>query len=282
MCTAVWRCVWTMSCLALVLGSDCCHGPDCRCSPHVCRAPEISANVTASGLTVKCVESRCACVTDELDTCTYGGTWTGETLVDWTDGRWHDCIRVTHTVPFQASAILRWWDDSNKCMGHSLLNIDIGLASVRRNVYVDFERAFWHTTAFHNEFRVKATSGCEECDRPMAGSSTMFLTLELDPPIPGTRVEIQNCTVSTRSGKTGEVLSQFPLRTDGLYQNSNLNDNRTRLTYIPFWDDLTNSPFQQLRCDWGVFNGTSGTSGTSDRSYLLLDPKEQGVLVHTT
>lgn len=268
-----------LSCLAMVLASKCCQGPNCRCSPHHCRSPEISANVTASGLSVKCVESRCACVTDELDTGTYGGTWLGETFLDWTDGRWHNCIRITRTDPFQASAILRWWDDSTKCMGHSLLQLDLRLAPVQRNVYIDFERAVWHTTVFDNEFMVKATSGCEGCDRPVAGSSTMFLTLELDPPIPGTRVEIQNCTVSTRSGETGEVLSEFPLIMEGLYQNGNLNDHRTRLTYVPFWDDLTNSPFQQLRCDWGILNGTSGTS---ERSYLLLDPKEQGVLVHTT
>ena len=271
------QCVLLLCCLSLSLASRCCH--DCQCSRHTCHPPEISANVTSSGLSVNCMGSTCACVMDELDPCTYGGTWSGETLFEWTDGRWHRCIRITHTEPFQASAILRWWDDRTKCMGHSLLNIDINLASVQRNIYVDFERVFWHNATFDNEFRVKATSGCEECDRPEVGSSTMFFNIELSPPIPGTLVQIQNCSVQTRNGETGEVLSVFPLITTGLYQNSNLNSNRTHLTYIPFWDDLTNSPFQQFRCDWAIVNGTSGTS---ERSYMLLDPKEQGVLVHTT
>lgn len=271
------RLVVLLSIVALALSSDCC--PGCQCAPHTCHAPQISANVTSSGLTVKCGDSTCACVTDELDSCTYGGTWLGETLIDWTDGRWHNCIRVTHTDPFQATAILRWWDDSTKCMGHSLLNLDIHLASVQRNVYIEFERAIWHTTEFHNEFKVKATSGCEGCTHPTVGTSTMFLNLELDPPIPNTHVEITNCSVRTRSGETGEVLSTFPLITEGNYQNGNLNVNRTRITYVPFWDDVTNSPYQQLKCDWGILNGTTGTT---ERAYMLLDPKEQGVLVHST
>ena len=275
--TALLRLALLLSGQLLLCASDCC--PSCQCQPHTCRAPEISATVTLSGLSINCSDSVCACVTDELDSCTYGGTWLGETLVDWTDGRWHKCIRVVRTDPFQASAILRWWDASTKCMGHSLLNLDIRFADAQRNVYIDFERSVWHTTEFNNEFKVKATSGCEGCERPVAGTSTLFLNLELDPPIPGTHVAIQNCSVQTRSGETGEVLSVFRLITEGQYQNGNLNANRTRLTYIPFWDDLTNSPFQHLNCDWAILNGTTGTT---ERAYMILDPKEQGVLVHGT
>ena len=55
-----------------------------------------------------------------------------------------------------------------------------------------------------------------------------------------------------------------------------MNANRTRMTYTPFWDDVTNSPYQVVNCDWAIFNGTRGSAG---RAYMLADPKEVGVLV---
>lgn len=261
--------------------SACCTGTNqhsCRpCARQQCRPPQISTNITSDGLTVTCTDSICACVVDELDSCTYGGTWSGLTQFKWDDARWHHCIRITHTDPFQASATIRWWDDNNKCMGHSLLNIDIQLKTVRRNVYVDFEQSVWHTAHFQNDFFVKATSGCEECDRPIVGESVMYFEVALDPTVPGTQVQLRNCSVQTRAGKNGEVLSVFPIRTEGIQANGELNANKTRLTYTPFWDDITNSPFQEIQCDWAILNGTTGSS---ERAYMIADPKEKGILIH--
>jgi hypothetical protein len=265
--------------IMLVTIHGCC--PTCSCPRYTCRPPQISANISANGVSISCPDSTCACVADELDTCTYGGTWSGETLIEWSDARWVRCIRITHHDPLQASGIIRWWDETNRCMGHMILNIDTHLLPVQRDVYVDFEKTVWHKVNFHHEFIVKSTSGCEDCTRPIVGVSIMFFKVEMDPPVTGASVQIRNCSVLTLAGINGIVESVFPIITDGPHQNGQLNTNRSRLTYIPFWDDVTNSPFQQIKCSWAVFNGTIVNSGMVERDYMIADPVENGILIHT-
>lgn len=270
--------------LLLLLGTtvvqSCC--PTCNCH-RTCHPPSIAANISLNGIEIFCPDSTCACVKDELDTCTYGGTWVGQSLITWSDARWHECIKVTHTDPLQASAIIRWWDNAAKCMGHSILNVETQLLPVHRDVMVDFEQTILHThdETINNAFYVRATSGCDD-PRPIVGQSEMFFQIVMDPPQMGAHLQLTTCSVITTAGAC-DILDEecevntIPLSTDGAGPHTGLfSRNNTRLTYTAFWDDATNSPYHNIQCNYAVFNG----SYLSERSYMIADPDEHGVLWH--
>ena len=122
---------------SVVMARACC--PTCECH-RVCQPPQIAASLAMDGLHIDCNGVDCACVKDELDGCTYGGAWSGLTVVEWNDSRWSDCIQVTQHEPLRASATLRWWDDSIQCMGHSVLQLETTLLGISREVFVQFEQ----------------------------------------------------------------------------------------------------------------------------------------------
>ena len=62
-------------------------------------------------------------------------------------------------------------------MGHIVLNLNIDLESITRDLYVDFNvLAFFEHDIIHNTYRIQTISGSED-EKPMAGSSNMFLRL---------------------------------------------------------------------------------------------------------
>lgn len=259
---------------------SCC--PTCNCH-HPCHPPLITTNIGLNGLEITCVDNECACVKDELDSCTYGGTWVGNTSIKWSDGRWHECIRVIRTDPLQASATIRWWDNRAKCMGHSIINIEAAVLRVHRDVLVEFEQtvSHRHDETIGNVFYVRATSGCSD-PRPIVGQTEMFFQIVLDPPVLGTNLKLTKCSVLTTSGACNVlspdcVITTNTLSTDGSgIHHGVFSLNQTRLTYTAFWDDESNSPYHNIQCMYGIYNG----SHLSERSYMIADPNEHGILWH--
>lgn len=262
----------------LIDASACC--PSCECH-RVCQTPDITADMTMEGLNIICNKADCACVKDELDGCTYGGVWSNMTVIGWGDSRWGDCIKVTRNEPFRASAILRWWDNSIMCMGHSILNIETNVIGIYRDVFVQFEQtvSYQHGENINNVFYVTAVSGSND-SRPVVGQSMMYFYVEIKP-VPGAHIEILNCSVQTTAGPDGEVLTENHITLNGT-QGGNiqgqLNSNKTRMTYTAFWDDVSNSPFHNLMCDYAIFNGTAVSTYPSQRKYMIADPNEDAVL----
>ena len=262
----------------LIVARACC--PTCECH-RVCQTPEITASMTLEGLNIVCNSVDCACVKDELDGCTYGGLWSNSTVVGWTDSRWSECIKVTQLEPLRASAILRWWDNSIKCMGHSILNIEANLIGIYRDVFVQFEQtvSYQHGENINNVFYVSAVSGSSDA-RAIVGQSTMYFNVEMND-VPGVHIEILNCTVKTTNGPNGEVLTENRIKLNSTQEGSiqgELNENKTSMTYTAFWDDVSNSPFHNLMCDYAIFNGTSLSTHPAQRKYMIADPNEVGVL----
>lgn len=262
----------------LIVARACC--PTCECH-RVCQTPEIAASMTLEGLNIVCNSVDCACVKDELDGCTYGGVWSNSTVVGWTDSRWSECIKVTQNEPLRASAILRWWDNSIKCMGHSILNIEANLIGIYRDVFVQFEQtvSYQHGENINNVFYVSAVSGSSDA-RAIVGQSTMYFNVEMND-VPGAHIEILNCSVKTTNGPNGEVLTENRIKLNSTQDGSiqgELNENKTSMTYTAFWDDVSNSPFHNLMCDYAIFNGTSLSTHPAQRKYMIADPNEVGVL----
>lgn len=262
--------------------NGCC--PSCECH-RPCRAPSITASIRPDGLQIECPNNMCGCVKDELDSCTYGGTWFDNTTVLWSDGRWHECIKVLHSAPLQASTIIRWWDNTAKCMGHSILNIDVHLLSVHKDVLVEFEQTMLHLhdETINNTFYVRATSGCSD-PRPVVGQSEMFFQVEMEPPQYGANLKITNCSVLTTMGTCNIaspdcVLTTTPITMDGIGGiRGYFSHSQTRLSYIAYWDEDSNSPYHNIQCMYGIFNG----SHVSERSYMIANPNEHGILWHET
>lgn len=260
----------------LVSAHGCCSTCHCQCN-----APSIAANLTNQGLHITCPGATCACVLDELDGCSYGGTWYEDTLIPWHDARWHRCIQIMHDDPLSATALLRWWDETQKCTGHAILRIETEIDDIGRDVFVDFEsvKSYIHQELIHNTFYVNARSGCETCDRPLAGQTVMFYQVEMTPPQIGAHVEIIECAVETTEGPTGDVLTVNPISTDGTGpHNGTLNANKTRITYTAFWDDVSNSPYHNIMCTYAIFNGTNASTHPSSRPYMIADPNDNAII----
>jgi len=262
----------------LITARACC--PSCECH-RVCQTPDITADITMEGLNIICNNADCACVKDELDGCTYGGVWSNMTVIGWGDSRWSDCIKVTQNEPLRASAILRWWDNSIMCMGHSILNIETNVIGIYRDVFVQFEQtvSYQHGETINNVFYVTAVSGSNDA-RPVVGQSMMYFNVEIKP-VPGAHIEILNCSVQTTAGPDGEVLTENRITLNGTQDGNiqgQLSSNKTRMTYTAFWDDVSNSPFHNLMCDYAIFNGTSVSTYPSQRKYMIADPNEDAVL----
>ena len=257
-------------------GRKCCS--KCTCSNR-CEAPDVHATLNSSGLVVHCPQAECACVTDELDTCTYGEVWENATLFDWHDSRWRKCIRIESVDPLEARALVRWWH--GKCMGHINLHLKINLQPVSRDLFVDFNvLAFFEHDTVHNVFHIRTESGSSD-ERPLAGSSDMFFDAQLHSNHTGVHVEITNCTVQIIEGKSKDAAI---LNQRNVYDPNNLQatDKGMRMTYKAFWDDETNSPFQRLVCKYALFNGTTNDfilHNTVNRTYMIADPNEKGVLM---
>lgn len=262
---------------SLARAHKCCS--TCACAAR-CEAPHITASLDTDGLHIDCPNADCGCVTDELDTCTYGDMWRNSSVFRWEDPRWLKCIRVESFEPLSARATIRWWH--NKCMGHVQLHLDISLENIHRDLYMDFNvPTFFEHDHIHNVFRIKTMSGSLD-KRPMAGSSTMFFDAYLLQNVTGVHVEITSCVVQILEGKAidANILNEYDV-----YNPSNLVhlDNGMRMTYTAFWDGQTNSPFQRLVCDYGLFNGTASQyilHQSVNRTYMMADPNEQGVLIN--
>lgn len=263
--------------LSISNARKCC--PSCTCSNR-CQAPSVHASLNQSGLLVHCPDAECACVTDELDTCTYGQVWQNVTSVRWDDSRWHKCIKLTSTDPLEATAMIRWW--RNKCMGHIILRIKIDLLPVIRDLFVDFNvLAFFEHDTIHNKYVIRTESGSED-DRPLAGSSEMFFEAKLDSNHTGVHVEITDCTVQLVEGKSANapVINEY-----NVFDSDNLHasENGQRMTYTAFWDEQSNSPFQRLVCKYAIYNGTTSENiihHTVNRTYMMADPNEKGILIN--
>lgn len=261
----------------------------CACNQR-CQAPQIDANITTKGLSVYCRDdSECACVVDELDTCTYGETWRNHTLIGWTDVRWNHCIKIEQMEePFRATTLIRWW--RQKCMGHIILDIDINLQKASRDMYVDFNViSFYEHDTIYNVYRIQTQSGSDD-ERPMAGNSTMFFEATEPKNSTGVHVEITNCTVQMIGGKDidAPILNEY-----NVFDVSKITtiDHGQRFEYQAFWDgsdsiecepSCSNSPFQRLVCSYALFNGTDSSvllHNTVNRTYMMANPDETGILV---
>jgi len=271
--------MWTIVLLGL-LGSvqahTCCS--TCACA-HTCQAPSIHADIGLHGLTVDCPNATCACVVDELDTCTYGSVWSEITNITWSDARWHKCIQVEHSKPFEARALIRWWH--GHCIGHAILEIELDVEPVARDLYVDFNvLAYFEHDLIHNVFRIRTLSGSNDA-RPMAGSSEMFFEATLLDDHIGVHVEITNCTVQVIEGKAVNAPILNEINVFDPNRIIAIGNATTKMTYDAFWDYDTNSPFQRLVCSYALFNGTSNIlHHTANRTYMLANPDETGILVN--
>lgn len=233
-----------------------------------------------TGLILHCPGAECACVVDELDTCTVGEVWSNATEISWQDPRWNTCIKIEHRSPLRARAILRWWH--NKCMGHAVVNLDIGLESISREMYVDFNvLAYFEHDTIHNTYRVQTMSGSED-ERPMAGSSNMFFEARLEGNPTGVHVEITDCVVQVIEGTSinASIMNEY-----NVFNGSTLSsiENGMRMTYQAFWDEDTNSPYQRLVCKYSLYNGTASQyllHNTVNRTYMMADPNENGILIN--
>lgn len=257
--------------------AKCCR--NCACSNR-CEAPNLSANLTTSGLTINCPDADCACVVDELDTCTYGQVWKNTTEIGWQDARWNKCIIIETLSPLRARANIRWW--RNKCMGHIILNLDVSLADVYRDLYVDFNvLSFFEHDTIHNTYRIETRSGSDD-DRPMAGSSNMFFEANLVGNNTGVHVEVTDCTVQIIEGTdvNAKVMNEFNVFDPNNFETT---PNGMRINYPAFWDSDTNSPYQRLVCHYALFNGTTNDfllHNTVNRTYMIADPDEKGILIN--
>ena len=233
-----------------------------------------------TGLILHCPGAECACVVDELDTCTLGEVWTNVTDIGWQDPRWNKCIQIESLDPLRARAMIRWWH--NKCMGHTTLNLDIGLESISRDLYVDFNvLAFFEHDVIHNTYRIQTMSGSED-QRPVAGSSDMFFEARLEGNPTGVHVEITDCVVQVIEGKSVDapIMNEY-----NVFNGSTLSamDDGMRMTYQAFWDEETNSPYQRLVCKYALYNGTTNEflmHNTVNRTYMMANPDESGILIN--
>ena len=258
----------------------CCSTCACR---HRCVPPHIDAQITTQGLHVHCHDDTdCACVVDELDTCTYGKTWRNNTVIGWHDARWNHCIKIKQMQdPFHATALIRWW--RQKCMGHIIIDIDINAKHITRNIYVDFNVVSFHKhTHIHNVFHVQTKSGCNDT-KPMAGKSDMFFQAVLTNTTADIHVEITNCIVQVIQGAE---LDAVILNEKNVYdENNKYNiEQGEKMTYTAFWDDETNSPFQRLVCTYALYNGTIDNKTligdyVNSRNYQMVNPDETGKLI---
>lgn len=270
--------LWVLCLLVAAASSHkCCD--KCACQQR-CEAPEVHATLTPDGLRVDCADATCACVMDELDTCTYGETWTNITNIEWKDPVWNGCIQLETMEPLRARALIRWWN--GKCMGHIRLELDIHLEPVVRDTYMDFDTIEFHEHAtIYNAFKIRTVSGSED-PRPMAGSSTMYFEAVQPEPARGVHVEITDCKVQITEGKD---MNAVILNEVHVFDPTRLVTvpGGMRLTYTAFWDAQTNSPFQRLVCDYALYNGTDVTNvllhNTVNRTYRMADPNENGILV---
>jgi len=262
----------------------------CACNQR-CEAPRIEANISVQGLSIRCHDdSECACVVDELDTCTYGETWHNQTFIGWHDARWNHCIQIEQThSPFRASALVRWW--RGKCMGHAILDIDIDVIPTSRDLYVDFNViVFYEHDTIYNVYRIQTQSGSDD-ERPIAGNSTMFFEATEPANSTGVHVEITNCTVQMLAGSNVDapILKEYNVFDIAGLQSV---EHGQRFEYQAFWDgadsidcgptDCTNSPFQRLVCSYALFNGTDQSvllHNTVNRTYMMANPEETGILV---
>jgi hypothetical protein len=252
----------------------------CACA-KTCHPPNLSAYFSSEGLSITCFDATCACVLDELDTCTYGSTWDNQTLIPWKDHLWHKCIEIDLTNSMHARAILRWW--KGHCMGHMILEIDIHLEPVFRDVFIDFNVIhFFEHTSIHNIFYIQTQSGCNDT-RPMAGKSDMFFEAILTNTTANVHVEITNCTVQIIEGDATDATI---LKEINVYNGNKKTqiEKGERMTYTAFWDDETNSPFQRLVCSYALFNGTIDNKTfvgnyVNSRTYRMANPDETGILI---
>lgn len=251
---------------------SCC--PTCACAKS-CRAPDITLEVTQYGIMANCFNATCACVQDELDTCTYGNTWAGEELFPWQDNRWHECLRITSTSPLRVNGLLRWWE--NKCMGHVIVDIEIDLLPTQRDIYMSFDAiSYYEHVDIYNVFRIRAKTGCQQDEHPLAGVGQLYFEVAMDPPTQGVHVEVVRCIVQATEGydKDAPVLTEYNVSGT----KSPIEDGE-RFTYTVFWDEETNSPFQRLLCTYALFNGTRTIDSSSNaRTYMVANPDETGVL----
>lgn len=266
----------------------CC--PTCACG-KTCIAPNIEASILMDGLHLNCRAAECGCVLDELDTCTYGQTWQNKTVIAWKDQRWNSCIRIQQHSPLRATAIIRWWHDS--CIGHSIIDLNIELEPIQRDVYIDFNViAYYEHNTIYNTFRIQTRSGSNDV-RPIGGSSTMFFEAFQPFPAQGVHVEITNCTVQMLDSTNIEatVLKEYNVFDVNTIRQM---PGGQRLEYQAFWDgaehhdcgatDCTNSPFQRLLCSYALFNGTDSNKtilhNQINRTYMIANPDETGVLIN--
>jgi len=265
----------------------------CACNQR-CEAPQIEATISLQGLSLVCHgDSECACVVDELDTCTYGETWQNYTLIEWHDARWNHCIQIEQLHhPFRATALVRWW--RNKCMGHTILDIEVDVVPTSRDLFVDFNViSFYEHDTIYNVYHIQTQSGSDD-ERPMAGDSTMFFEATEPANSTGVHVEITNCTVQMLAGSDVDapVLKEYNVFDVGGLQSVG---HGQRFEYDAFWDgadsincgttDCTNSPFQRLVCSYALFNGTDQSvllHNTVNRTYMMANPDETGILVDHT
>lgn len=253
------------------IAHNCCN--TCECAKN-CMAPNIQVDVKDIGVSMYCKNATCACVTDELDSCTYGSTWNENYIIPWNDGRWNHCLKISHNNPLIVEGLLRWWTPG--CMGHVRVQIELEILPVFRDIYVDFNMVeYIEHTAIDNTFKICARTGSDD-EKLIAGTSTLFFEVSMVSPIQGVHAEVTNCIVQVLNGpdKNDIVLSEHNIQGSKEF----INNNGQRFTYVAFWDEEVNSPFQRLMCKYALFNGTVELNMyNATRSYMIANPDETGV-----
>ena len=246
--------------------------PDTTC----CVVPELNTSIHHHGVVVHCPHAVCAWVNEELDPAPCGCTWTGEKMLPWTDGRIGRCMYVDkedkdHII----RGTVRWWTQT--CMGHFDVVVRIQLEEDTRDVFVSYPTFEYNRdVGIHSGYAALARSGSEDLI-PQAGVSDMFFEVIMEEPKVGVHMEIQQCDIDILDSGADDA---FLLTT---YEDIEVNityaePNGERCSYEAFMDGRYYSPFQRLRCTYALFNGTTTVDTfTHERSYMLLDPFDNGV-----
>lgn len=270
--------LWWTSVSACGPPPPCCGPPP---SLDCCRAPDVNATVTLSGVQVDCPGAVCGFVNEELDPAPCGCTWRNTHIMPWSDGRIGKCLYVDQEDKDQViRGTVRWW--TMGCMGHVDIILRIVLDPDMRDVFITYPIfEYRRQVGVHSGFAALARSGSSD-EIPQAGKSDMFFEVVMDEPEVGVHMEITSCDIDILDSGSDDA---FVLTTyeNIAFNTSYADPNGEKAEYRAFMDEQYYSPYQRVRCLYALFNGTTTLDTfTHAQSYMLVNPFDDGVVVNPT